>query len=362
MPLNRRQFALAAASSLLAPAALRAQTLKIETIVSGLDAPWAFGFAAGGVLITERDGALLWNSNGAQKRVTGLPAIEVDGQGGLLDLVVPRDFTTSRTIFMTYAQRQGSGSGTAVMRAEFDPNTVALSNVTTIFEMAQGSSGGRHFGSRMVEGRDGTLFITIGDRGDREQAQNPATHNGTIIRITKTGAVPSDNPFVNTPNHLPEIWSYGHRNPQGLALDLDGNLWNNEHGARGGDEINQVSKGANYGWPTISYGKHYSGRKIGEGTNKSGLEQPQHYWDPSIAPSGYLIYSGKLNREWRGHHFVGSLKFDYIARLSGSPLREVQQIQTDATSRVRDIREAPDGSIWFLSVGNGTLNKLHLSK
>ncbi|WP_439143143.1 PQQ-dependent sugar dehydrogenase [Planktotalea sp.] len=361
MPLNRRQFALAATSSLFAPTILSAQSLKVEPMISGLDAPWAFGFAANGILITERDGALLWFANGTSKRVAGLPEIEVDGQGGLLDLLVPRDFATSRTIFMTYAKRQGRGSGTAVMRAQFDQNTARLSNVTTIFEMAEGSSGGRHFGSRIVEARDGTLFISIGDRGEREQAQNPATHNGTIIRITKNGAVPNDNPFVDALGYLPEIWSYGHRNPQGMALDLSGTLWGNEHGARGGDEINRIAKGANFGWPTISYGRHYSGRKIGEGTNKSGLEQPQHYWDPSIAPSGYMIYSGKQKSEWRGHHFVGSLKFDYIARLSGSPFREAQQIQTDATSRVRDIREAPDGGIWFLSVGNGTLNKLHFS-
>ncbi len=361
MPLNRRQFTLAAGSALLAPSLSRAQTLNIQTMVSGLDAPWAFGFAAGGILITERDGQLLWISEGAQKRVSGLPKIEVDGQGGLLDLLIPRDFAQTGHIFMTYAKRQGRGSGTAVMRASFDPNRAALSDVTTIFEMRTGSSGGRHFGSRIVEARDGTLFLTIGDRGARELAQDPRTHNGTILRIAKNGAVPADNPFVNRPDHLPEIWSYGHRNPQGLALDLKGALWSHEHGARGGDEVNRIVKGANYGWPTISYGTHYSGRKIGEGVAKQGLEQPKHYWDPSIAPSGYMIYSGKQNRAWRGHHFVGSLKFDYISRLSGEPLQEVAQIQTAETSRVRDIREAPDGAIWFLSVGKGTLNKIHLA-
>lgn len=359
MPLTRCSFALSvAATTLFAPALKAAQNENIETMIRGLDAPWAFGFVAGGILITERDGQLLWFSNGASRQVTGLPEIEIDGQGGLLDLLIPSDFQKTGHIFMTYAKSQGRGSGTAVMRATFDPQSAMLKDVTTIFEMRKGSSGGRHFGSRIIEARDGTLFITIGDRGDRPEAQNLSSHNGTIVRIEKSGAVPQDNPFVGQSNRLPEIWSYGHRNPQGMALDLNGNLWANEHGARGGDEVNQVRKGANYGWPTIAYGRHYVGGQIGEGTEKAGLEQPNHYWDPSIAPSGYMIYSGTLNRAWRGHHFVGSLKFDYIAQLSGSPLRETSQIKSDATERVRDIREAPDGTIWFLSVGNGTLNRL----
>ena len=157
---------------------------------------------------------------------------------------------------------------------------------------------------------------------------------------------------------LPEIWSYGHRNPQGAALDLEGNLWVSEHGARGGDEVNAVRKGANYGWPVISYGRHYSGAKIGEGTAKEGMEQPAFYWDPSIAPSGMLVYSGKMFPDWRGDIFVGSLKFNYIARLQGDPLAEVAQISTPATARVRDIIEAPDGAIWFISVGNGAVYRI----
>ena len=359
MTLTRRIFTLATlATPLLAPSLHAARGYQIDTMLEGLDAPWAFGFAAGGILITERDGHLLWVADGKHQRVSGLATIEVDGQGGLLDLLIPRDFERSCNIFMTYAKAQGRGSGTAVMRARFDPHKTALRDVTTIFEMRKGTSGGRHFGSRLVEARDGTLFVSIGDRGDREQAQNTNSHNGTVIRITKSGAVPNDNPFIDKPDHLPEIWSYGHRNPQGMTLDLKGNLWVNEHGARGGDEVNKITKGANYGWPTIAYGRHYSGRKIGIGTESPGMEQPQHFWDPSIAPSGHMIYSGKQNRQWQGHHFVGSLKFDYIARLKGFKLREVEQIQSDATSRVRDIREAPDGSIWFLSVGNGTLNRL----
>ncbi|MGH1577140.1 PQQ-dependent sugar dehydrogenase [Planktotalea sp.] len=359
MQMTRRALVLSSlAGSLCAPSLSAAPRYKFETLASGFDAPWAIGFAGNGVLVSERGGALIWLSGASRKKVKGLPEIAEDGQGGLLDILVPRDFKASGLIFLTYAKPQGRGSGTAILRARFDPARAALSEVTPIFEMQTGSSGPHHFGSRLVEARDGTLFASIGDRGEREQAQNTNTHNGTIIRIAKNGAVPRDNPFVGKDNHRPEIWSYGHRNPQGLTLDLQGQLWANEHGARGGDEINRIQKGANYGWPTISYGTHYSGRKIGVGTAKAGLKQPEHYWDPSIAPSGYLIYSGKLFREWRGHHFVGSLKFDYIARLTGSPLREAEQIKSKTTERVRDIREAPDGSIWFLSVGNGALNRI----
>ena len=230
--------------------------------------------------------------------------------------------------------------------------------MTELFAMAPGSSGGRHFGSRVVEAPDGTLFLTIGDRGDRPSAQDRSVHNGSVIRVNRDGSVPRDNPFVGQAGILPEIWSFGHRNAQGAGLDLAGNLWLSEHGARGGDEVNLVRKGANYGWPEISYGRHYSGGKIGTGTARDGMEQPELYWDPSIAPSGLLVYSGALFPEWKGDIFVGSLKFDYIARLEGVPLTEVQQIQTDETLRVRDIVEGPDGAIWFISVGNDSVYRI----
>lgn len=360
MSLTRRAFTVGLAlSPVVSPNILRAQASAVMTrVASGFDEPWAIGFTSGGVLVTEREGRLIYLANGTHRTVSGLPRIADEGQGGLLDILIPRDFARSQQVFLSYAKPQGRGEGTAVMRARFDAGSARLSDVSTIFEMQKGSSGGRHFGSRLVEARDGTLFLSIGDRGDGPQAQERSTHNGTILRITKDGRAPNDNPFIGAANVQPEIWSYGHRNPQGMTLDLKGNLWAHEHGARGGDEVNRISKGANYGWPVISYGTHYSGAKIGVGTAKAGMEQPKHYWDPSIAPSGYMIYSGKLWRQWRGHHFVGSLKFDYIARLSGDPLREVAQIKSRETERVRDIREAPDGSIWFLSVGNGALYRM----
>ncbi|MEM7521124.1 MAG: PQQ-dependent sugar dehydrogenase [Pseudomonadota bacterium] len=334
-----------------------AQSWEITPVVTGLDTPWAVApLPEGGALVTERGGALIHSKSGKNTAIKGVPRVRDQGQGGLLDITLANDFAQSRTLFLTYSKAQGGGrTGTTLARAEFPQGSDRLQNVKDIFEMTTRSSTARHFGSRVVEAADGTLFVTIGDRGDRPSAQDRTDHNGTIVRVTKDGRVPPDNPFIGQPDVLPEIWSYGHRNPQGAAFDLAGNLWTAEHGARGGDEMNAVKKGANFGWPVISYGTHYSGGKIGEGTAKPGMEQPVFYWDPSIAPSGLMIYSGKMFPEWRGDMFVGSLKFDYISRLSGTPIREVQQIQTQVTNRVRDIVEAPNGSIWFVSVGDGAV-------
>lgn len=280
------------------------------------------------------------------------------GQGGLLDLLIPRDFVQTRTLFFTFSKPQSGGAGTAIYRARLDPGAGRLTDGQVIFELEPGSSGGRHFGSRIVEGRDGHLYATIGDRGDRLSAQDLSRQNGSVIRIARDGSVPEDNPFVDRDGAQPEIWSYGHRNPQGAALDAEGNLWVNEHGARGGDEVNRVRRGANYGWPVISYGTHYSGAKIGEGTHKDGMEQPAHYWDPSIAPSGMMIYQGDMFPEWQGDIFVGSLKFNMISRLTGPDVTEVERLESPETQRVRDIIEGPDGAIWFLSVGQGAAYRM----
>ncbi len=330
-------------------------------VVTGLDEPWAIDHLPDGqLLITEKDGrVLLWNA-GVLREVQGAPRVVDRGQGGLMDVTVARDFATSRSVFLSYSKRQRGGAGTALAVATLSQDGGSLLDLRDIFVMAPGSSGGRHFGSRIVEGTDGTVYLTIGDRGDRPSAQDRNSHAGSVIRINRDGSVPSDNPFVDTPGVQPEIWSFGHRNPQGAGLDAQGRLWTAEHGARGGDEINLVRKGANYGWPVISYGRHYTGGKIGEGTARAGMEQPASYWDPSIAPSGLLVYQGDMFPKWRGDMFVGSLKDDYIARLaiSGEKTREVQQIRNDATARVRDIAEAADGSIWFISVGNGAIYRI----
>ncbi|WP_246557998.1 PQQ-dependent sugar dehydrogenase [Roseovarius nubinhibens] len=338
--------------------------LRVEEKAQGLSAPWGFGFLPSGeVLITEKAGRLLrLDPDGGLSEVAGLGEIANRGQGGLLDILVPGDFETRRELFFTFAKPQGQGEGTAVARARLSPAGDTLQDWTVIYEMTPGSSGGRHFGSRLVEASDGTLFVTIGERGDRPSAQDLSRENGSVLRITRAGDVPRDNPFVGQEGARGAIWSYGHRNPQGAALNLDGQLWVSEHGAKGGDEVNRVVKGANYGWPVISYGRHYSGAKIGEGTAKSGMEQPAHYWDPSIAPSGLMIYSGALWPEWRGDLFTGSLKFGFLSRLdssesSGDGWAE-ERIEGPETGRLRDLREAPDGAIWILSEEQGALYRL----
>ena len=335
---------------------------RVETMASGLEEPWGLAFLPdGGWLVTERDGRL-WHMRpgaGAQP-VAGVPDVAADGQGGLLDVMVPRDFAASREVFLSFSKPQGRGSGTALAVGRLNEAGDALTEVRTIFEMTPGATGGAHFGSRIVEGAEGHIFLTMGDRGDRPSSQDLSRHNGSVVRINRDGSVPADNPFVGSDGAQPEIWSYGHRNPQGAALGPDGTLWVNEHGARGGDEVNRIQRGANYGWPVIAYGRHYSGQRIGEGTAKEGMEQPAHYWDPSIAPSGMMVYSGRLWPEWEGDLFVGSLKFGLISRLeaSGGSVTEAERIEGAETARVRDIVEAPDGSIWWLSVGQGAAYRM----
>lgn len=335
-------------------------TVQVTRMSSGFKTPWALGFLPdGSYLVTERRGRLYHvDPTGKRTAIKGIPKVAANGQGGLLDVLIPFDFQQTGEIILTLAKPQPNGSGTAVVGAALDLAEASLTNQRTIFEMTPGSQGDRHFGSRIVEARDGTLFVTIGERGDRPSAQDLSRHNGSIIRITRSGAPVKGNPFLNKAGAEPEIWSYGHRNPQGMAFDTNGRLWAVEHGARGGDEVNRIQKGANYGWPVIAYGRHYTGQKIGEGTQKQGMEQPAFFWDPSIAPSGMMIYDGDMFPEWRRSIFVGSLKFDYISRLSGAKLNEVEALRSPETKRVRDIRQAPDGSIWFISEDRGAIYRM----
>jgi aldose sugar dehydrogenase len=292
--------------------------------------------------------------------VAGGPPVEVDGQGGLLDILIPRDFATSREVWLTYAEPHDAGAVTAVGRGVLSADGTALEGFSTVFAIPEGSDEGRHFGSRLVEATDGTLFLTVGDRGTGPrgmQAQDPMRGEGKVIHLTRDGR-----PATVLEGALPGVFSWGHRNPQGAALDLEGRLWTVEHGAKGGDELNAPEAGRNYGWPVITYGENYNGRAIGEGTAKEGMEQPVHYWDPSIAPSGLLVYSGSLIPEWRGDIFFGSLNSDFLGRLDPDTPAETgfaeERITGDETLRVRDVVEAPDGSIWFLSVGNGAAYRL----
>jgi len=332
--------------------------LKPEKIADGFRVPWSLAFLPQGAMLVSERGGRLWHLSATGKRtqVTGVPKVRAKGQGGLFDIVPARDFARSNEVFLSFAKPQGAGEGTALAVARLTGHR--LENLRVIFEMAPGSAGGRHFGGRIVEADDGTLFLTIGERGDRPSAQDLTRHNGSVIRVARDGTVPADNPFAAGTGAQPEIWSYGHRNPQGAALDRAGRLWLSEHGAKGGDEVNRIKRGANYGWPVISYGRHYSGGKIGEGTAKPGMEQPAFYWDPSIAPSGLSIHSGRNWPALKDHLLVGSLKFDHIAVLAPGAKRQIGMIQTAETNRVRDLREGPDGAIWFLSEGRGALYRI----
>ncbi|MEM1384071.1 MAG: PQQ-dependent sugar dehydrogenase [Pseudomonadota bacterium] len=336
--------------------------VEVTLMAEDLDTPWAHThLPGGGVLITERDGRI-WHFDQRWERqeVAGVPDVRARGQGGLLDVVAARDFAETREVFLTYSEPRDSGAGTALAVARLSADGGRLEDLQVIFQQREPSSAGRHFGSRVVEADDGTLFLTVGDRADRELAQDLSLHHGKVLRVNRDGSVPADNPFVGDGDVAPEIWSYGHRNPQGAALDEDGRLWTISHGARGGDEVNRPEPGKNYGWPVISYGTHYSGFSIGDGTAKVGMEQPLFYWDPSIAPSGAMIYSGRLFPDWAGDIFTGSLKFDHLSRLDrqGSRIADEERLFAEEYTRIRDVREGLDGAIWFLSVGDDALYRV----
>ncbi|WP_240790431.1 PQQ-dependent sugar dehydrogenase [Rhodobacter sp. SY28-1] len=335
--------------------------LGLTAEVQGLEEPWALDFLPdGSVLMTELGGRLLAFSGDRLREIGGLPDVYLDGQGGLLDIMIPRDFETTREVWLTYAKEQSTGSGTAVGKGRLSDDGTTLEDFVTLFEMPEGSSGGRHFGSRLVEAADGSVFITIGDRGTGPrgmQAQLPDRAEGKIIHLNRDGT-----PATRLLGYLPGIYSSGHRNPQGATLDLNGRLLTVEHGARGGDELNAPVPGGNYGWPVISYGVNYGGRKIGLGQSMPGMEQPLHYWDPSIAPSGLMVYSGTLIPEWRGDIFFGSLNSDFLGRLDPDTAAATgfaeERISAPETGRVRDVVEGPDGAIWFLSVYDGAVYRM----
>ncbi|MCI4663633.1 MAG: PQQ-dependent sugar dehydrogenase [Neomegalonema sp.] len=334
--------------------------------VARLTHPWGMDFLpGGGLIVTERGGRLVLvepGATGAAKiiEVAGAPEVYAYGQGGLLDVAVSPDFETSGVIYLSYAAAAAGGSQTVVQRAVLKRGPAPrLVEAKIIFRQEPAVRGGRHYGSRIVVAPDGNLFITLGDRGQRPMAQSKDAHMGKVVRITPTGAVPKDNPFLAAKDVLPEIWSLGHRNAQGAAIrPSDGALWTVEHGARGGDEINKPLPGRNYGWPVISYGTHYSGAKIGRGQKAPGFEQPAYYWDPSIAPSGLAFYSGDLFPSWKGSMLVGALKFRYLARLemAGDKILREEKLFVGAIGRIRDVASGPKGAIWLLTdEGDGGL-------
>lgn len=346
-------------------------SVEVQVLASGLDHPWGVEpLPDGPILVTERSGALRLVRDGVVSApVSGLPEIAAAGQGGLLDVALANDFAASRTIFFSYSTRNDSGLGTAIARARLSEDGTALSDVTEIFRMNRFTGAGQHFGSRIAVARDGTLFFTIGDRGESDRAQNFGDHAGAVLRIGADGSVPSDNPFApESPDargdEAAELWSKGHRNPQGLDIDAKtGVLYSVEHGARGGDEVNRPQPGLNYGWPMVSYGRHYSGAEIGVGTTAEGYEQPVHYWDPSIAPGGMAVYRGEMFPEWDGDLLVAALKFQMLVRLdldeeTGEVLSEERMLK-GTYGRIRDVRVAPDGAVLMVTdEDNGSILRL----
>ena len=331
--------------------------LDVETIAGGLNHPWGMAFLPDGrILVTERPGRMRIATRDGQLSppLGGVPDVWASGQGGLLDVATDTSFAENRTIYFCYAERTSGGGRTAVARAKLiDANPSRLDDVKVIFRQDGPLSSGNHYGCRIAQGKDGNLFVTLGDHFTfRDQAQNLANHLGKIVRIAPDGSVPKDNPFLTTDSAKPEIWSYGHRNPQSLAINpASGVLWEIEHGPRGGDEVNIIGKGKNYGWPVIGYGIDYSGAKIHEGTAKDGMEQPVKYWVPSIAPSGMAFYDGTLLPTWKGSLFTGALAGQMLVRviLDGDKVTGEERLLQNLGERIRDVRQGPDGAIWLLT-------------
>jgi glucose/arabinose dehydrogenase len=329
--------------------------LKAVTVAAGLEHPWGLAFLPDGrMLVTERPGRLriVGNDGALSPPLDGVPAVAAGGQGGLLDVVLDPAFATNRRIYLTFSEPGPDGAGTAALRARLNRTETGIEEVRVIFRQRPKSNGGRHFGSRLVFARDGSLFITTGDRGQRGWVQDFTVNRGQVIRINPDGSIPVDNPFVGRAGFRPEVWSLGHRNPQGAALHpVTGELWTVEHGARGGDEINKPEAGKNYGWPVIAYGQHYSGGQIGVGHEKPGLAQPLHFWDPSIAPSGLAFYHGDRFPKWRGNLLVGALKYQLVVRLTmtGDTITGEERILGGLEERIRDVRFGPDGYLYLLT-------------
>ncbi len=330
--------------------------LEVQTVASGLVHPWSLAFLPDGrMLVTERPGRmrLVTHEGQLSPPLEGVPEAFASGQGGLLDVVLDRSYAQNKTIYFCFAERAGGGGRTAVARATLNDGNGRLDDVKIIFRQEGPLSSGNHYGCRIVQASDGNLFVTLGEHFTyRDEAQNLGNHLGKLIRITPDGAAPADNPFVGRANAKPEIWSYGHRNEQGLAINpASGDLWEIEHGPRGGDEVNIIGKGKNYGWPVIGYGIDYNGERIHNSTTKAGMEQPIKYWVPSIAPSGMTFYSAKLFPKWTGSLFTGALEGRMLVRLSlnGNTVTGEERLLQNLNERIRDVRQGPDGALWLLT-------------
>ena len=340
-------------------------TFRVELVTDGLEHPWGMAFLPDGdMLVTERPGSLRLVRDGVldPTPIAGTPEVYARGQGGLLDVALDPGFAENDLVYLSYAGIDDDGrSSTRVARGRLLDG--ALDDVEVIFRSNSARDGGVHWGSRLGFDAEGRLYVTVGERGNSETAQNLARHGGSVIRIEPDGSIPDGNPFIGKSGALPEIYSYGHRNPQGLAIHPEtGRIWTQEHGPRGGDEVNLIEAGANYGWPEISWGINYGGTPVGSGLReKDGMAQPAHFWDPSIAPSGMTFYDGEAFPEWQGDLFVGALKFQLIARLEMEGDRVVgeERLLEGELGRIRDVRTGPDGLLYILTdASNGALYRV----
>jgi glucose/arabinose dehydrogenase len=330
--------------------------LEVRTVATGLVNPWALAFLPDGrMLVTERPGRmrLVTPEGQLSAPLKGVPEVWASGQGGLHDVIIDKSFAQNGTIYFCFAERAAGGGRTAVARAKLTDGNAGLDEVKIIFRQEGPLSSGNHYGCRIVQASDGNLFVALGEHfAYRNEAQNLGNHLGKIIRIAPDGSAPKDNPFVGRDDAKPEIWSFGHRNAQGLAINpLTGELWETEHGPRGGDEVNIIGRGKNYGWPVIGYGIDYSGAKIHDSTARSGMEQPIKYWVPSIAPSGMAFYTAKLFPKWSGSLFTGALAGRMLVRLSlnGDTVSGEERLLQNLNERIRDVRQGPDGALWLLT-------------
>ena len=349
--------ALAAATSAAQAETFRTEKheVRVVTVAKGLSHPWGLAFLPDGrMLVTERPGRMriVAMDGRVSPPLAGVPEVYARGQGGLLDVALHPDFARNRLVYFSYAEPGPGGAGTAAAMARLSDDGARLENLKVVFRQQPKSEGGNHFGSRLVFARDGRLFITIGERYQMELAQDISVNRGQVIRIEADGRIPADNPFVNRNGARPEIWSYGHRNPQGAALHPQtGKLWTVEHGPAGGDEVNIPLPGRNYGWPVIGYGNHYNGRPIGVGTHKEGMEQAVYYWNPAIAPSGMDFYTGDKFPGWRGNMLIAVLKEQMLVRLelSGEKVVREERMLRGIGDRLRHVRMGPDGYVYLLT-------------
>jgi aldose sugar dehydrogenase len=329
----------------------------VSVVATGLQKPWSVEPLPGGdYLVTEKPGRLriVSRSGAIGEPIEGVPAVDARGQGGLLDVALSPSFATDRTIFWSFSEPREGGNGTSIARGVLSPDRKSLRDVRVIFRVMPTYNGTMHYGSRLMFGQDGMLYATFGERSNNETrpyAQRLDSHLGKVIRIRPDGSVPPDNPFVGKGDAKPEIWSVGHRNPQAAAFDASGQLWAIEHGTNGGDELNRIEKGKNYGWAEVGYGVEYSGRPLPGPTQKAGTEQPVYYWDPVIAPSGAQFYTGDAFPAWKNSLFIGALKEQRLVRLviENGRVTGEEHLLTDRGHRIRDVKQGPDGALYVVT-------------